>query len=722
MEQVIKEFELDNFEHFSRAVDYGANLFFKSRQPIEQEYQIPEKKIKKAYEEIQKYKNSIFRPFIVAFDTETSIVGEKPTIILSQFTFNQNVMDYMSNQKNLYRFIYKEMDNTNTSIFYDTKTTIKVIKSLPNRTYIPVHNLKYDYSYLIREFLLDPTIEIEEIRTDIALYSVTIKYKDKTFYFYDTAKQFPTTLRKIGDLIGEPKQETYYPMYFKSQKDIVMSKKFLEYGRQDTRVLLKAVETTFLFDYYKNNGIYLTSGGFAYHQLKSEFTNNDFYEWFPPYDTRKEKEVETEFKTYKGGLVYVNPKIQNQLQKNIHIKDATSMYPDKMRNRKMAYGKPRTIYKNFPDIVKYLTENKDLEKCDKAYFYFVTLKGTFSKENIILLNSHEKNEYLKAFNKTVTTAYDFPSNFTIAVTDYELQQLLKFAENVEFQNTVKTIETKKRIFPEIVRYMDKGFELKANNSHDKGNPALREYAKLLINSPYGKFGTRRTLKSFKAELDDFNEVQIVENEENLAGEYVLFASYVTGMARAQLLSMIAEVEVFYTDTDSIHLPEKESINLQKIMPEMFDDDELGKFKHENTAVEGIYSQPKTYIEKIKNMSSPEKYKKHNGKDYYDVHCCGLNNIDHLTTETFLNERIEVVLKSKSTSYGTILKNQLVYVNYKEDNFSPRFKTQNRKVRKLQEKLDARVKKIWLNCKTVEDYEKADEKIKLEYQKIREVKL
>ena len=60
--------------------------------------------------------------------------------------------------------------------------------------------------------------------------------------------------------------------------------------------------------------------------------------------------------------MYVNPKIQNQLQKNIHIKDATSMYPDKMRNRKMAYGKPRTIYKNFPDIVKYLTENKDLEK------------------------------------------------------------------------------------------------------------------------------------------------------------------------------------------------------------------------------------------------------------------------------------------------------------------------------------------------------------------------
>ena len=155
---------------------------------------------------------------------------------------------------------------------------------------------------------------------------------------------------------------------------------------------------------------------------------------------------------------------------------------------------------------------------------------------------------------------------------------------------------------------------------------------------------------------------------------------------------------------------------------MFDDDELGKFKHENTALEGIYSQPKTYIEKIKNMSSPEKGKKHQGKDYYDVHCCGLNNIDHLTTETFLNERIEVVLKSKSTSYGTILKNQLVYVNYKEDNFSPRFKTQNRKVRKLQEKLDARVKKIWLNCKTVEDYEKADEKIKLEYQKIREVKL
>ncbi|MDP1205916.1 hypothetical protein, partial [Klebsiella pneumoniae] len=81
--------------------------------------------------------------------------------------------------------------------------------------------------------------------------------------------------------------------------------------------------------------------------------------------------------------------------------------------------------------------------------------------------------------------------------------------------------------------------------------------------------------------------------------------------------------------------------------------------------------------------------------------------------------IEVVLKSRTTSYGTILKNQLVYVNYLEDNHSLHFKKQNKKVRKLQSKLDKKVKDIWLNCKTIDDCEKADKKIKEQYQKIRE---
>lgn len=714
MEKVIKEFELDNFENYSRAVDYGSNLFYKSRQPITYDYDIPLKKIERAYKEIQEYKHAKFRPFIVAFDTETSIVNEKPEIILGQFTFNKYLVEFMGNQKNLYKHVFKDLDKTDTLVVNDTKTTIEVLKSLPNRTLIPVHNLKYDYSYLIREFLLDPDIEINEIRTDIALYSVTITYKKKQLFFYDTAKQFPTTLKKIGEIIGEPKGETYYAMYFKNRKSIIRSKDFIEYGRQDTRVLLKAVEQTFLYDYLKNNGVYLTSGGFAYHQLKSEFTNNDFYEWFPPYDTRSEKEVTQEFATYKGGLVYVNPAIRNILQHDVDIYDATSMYPDKMRNRKMAYGTPKTMYKNFFDIQKRLEDNPDLEKLDTAHFYFVQVRGTFSKENIILLNSDEKRRYRKEFGRTATTAHDFPSYFELAFTDYELQILLKFADNVEFINTVKVLETKKRIFPEIVRYMDKGFKLKADNSHGKGNPALREYSKLKINSPYGKFGTRRTLQSFEAVLDDNNEVQIVETEENLAGEYVLFASYITGMARAQLLTMIYYVNVHYTDTDSVHLPHAEAEKLKSILPDLFDDDELGKFKHENFAVEGIYSQPKTYIEKI--------YNKKKGEFEHDIHCCGLNNLNHLTTETFLNERIEVVLKSRTTSYGTILKNQLVYVNYTRDNDDPIYKTQNKKVRKLQARLDANVKKIWLACKTEQDCIRADAKIKDEYKKIRSVKL
>ena len=710
MKKVIKDFELDEFENYSRAVNYGKFLYYKDRQPLD--FKPTEKQIQNAYIEIENYKNKPFLPFIVAFDSETSIVDDKPTLITGQMTFNQTMINFMQNENQLYKKIFNEIDDTNTLLVYDLKDVIKILKLLPNNTLIPVHNLKYDYSYLVRAFLLDVDIEIDEIRTDIALYSVKITYDKKQIIFYDTAKQFPTSLRKIGDIIGFAKGETYYPLYFKDKKSIILSDNFIEYSRQDTRVLLKAVESTFLFNYLKNNGVYLTSGGFAYHKLKSKFKKHNFYDYFPKYDTRSEKQVELEFETYKGGLVYLNEFYKNKRLKNIDIYDGTSMYPDKMRNRKMAYGQPEIKYKNMSDVIAFLEKNKNLEKVNHAYFYFVTLRGTFSKDNIILLNSKEKAEYFEKFKEMKTTTGYFPEWFDLAVTDYELQQLLKFAENVEFKNTVKTIVTKKKIFPEIVEYMDEGFELKAKNSKGKGNEAMRAYAKLLINSPYGKFGTRRKLQSFESQLDENNEVQIVETEENFAGEYVLFASYVTGMARAQLISMIAEVEVYYTDTDSIHLDHEQAEILKAKIPELFDDYELGKFKHENFAIEGIYSQPKTYIEYIKNDKM----------NYHDVHCCGLNNIEHLTCDTFLDERIEIVLKSKTTSYGIVLKNQLVYVNYNTNKLSSYFKQQNRKVRRLQNKLDEEIKKIWLNCKTIEEYENADNLVQKCYNKIRSSKI
>lgn len=717
---LIKEFELDEFESgkFSKAINYGSRLYYSARQPVKHDNKISEKKLNNAYNQIIKYRDKPFLPKIVAFDTETAEVNGKQDIILGQFTFNKNVLNYMRNEPMLYRFILSQLDENDTILLYSRKDTLKVLKSLPDNTLVPVHNLKYDYSYLIRALLLDIDVSIEELRNDMALFTSKLTIDGREILMYDTAKQYPTSLRKIGEMIGVNKLETYYPAYFKDDKHILLSKEYKEYARMDTIVLLKAVENSFLYEYLKPQGVFPTSGGLAYYKLKSEFKNHDFYEYFPPYSTRKsENDVKLEYRTYKGGLVYVNPKIKNKLQKDIDIYDATSMYPDKMRNRKMAYGQPTYKYMNWNKVLERVQKLDTVEKQEKeeiAHFYFLTIRGTFSKENIILLNHYEKRQYAKAFGiEGVTTAHHFPDWFEICFPDNELVEILKFMKdtNVQVKGMVRVIETKKKIFPEIQTYMDKGFDRKLKySSKDNYNESMRSYAKLLINSPYGKFGTRRELTAFKAELDENDNVQIVETETNEGGEYVLFASYITGMARAQILSMIAVSDVYYTDTDSIHLPHSEAEQLKKRIPDLFDDVELGKFKHENYAIEGIYSQPKTYIEKIFN--------KKKNKIEYDVHCAGLNNLNHLTTENFLNERIEVVLKSRSTSYGIILKNQLVYVNYTVDKTSYTFKQQNKKVRRLQKKVDEFVRNTWLEASTLEKQEKADKKINKYFDKIR----
>jgi hypothetical protein len=121
------------------------------------------------------------------------------------------------------------------------------------------------------------------------------------------------------------------------------------------------------------------------------------------------------------------------------------------------------------------------------------------------------------------------------------------------------------------KYVEKFYNLKLQ-AENEGNETQRMFAKLLLNSVYGKFAINpRRFKEYKIGTldDDFsNEFELFEldteagfslwQKPNLGKNFlnVATASIVTGYTRAQLFDAICRVEfnggkIYYCDTDSI---------------------------------------------------------------------------------------------------------------------------------------------------------------------------
>ena len=165
------------------------------------------------------------------------------------------------------------------------------------------------------------------------------------------------------------------------------------------------------------------------------------------------------------------------------------------------------------------------------------------------------------------------------------------------------------IFKEYIEVFE---EIKVN-----GEGALREFAKKMLNTLYGKFGMRRDRSTF-LNIEDYEELSEEEKEEIPAifHRYTRFikevvfvettkksraayiqphlSAYVTSYARLVLLEGLLKQDevgtVAYCDTDSIAA--------SAMLPDdMIDSKEFGKWKLEGTG-EGIFLQPKFYAEKL----------------------------------------------------------------------------------------------------------------------------
>lgn len=367
---------------------------------------------------------------------------------------------------------------------------------------------------------------------------------------------------------------------------------------------------------------------------------------------------EMENKSYEGGWTWYNPKIVNKVVKcNGSSFDINSSYPYQVESALLPYGMPEE-YKGYVKPV----EGEEVAIYNIGFDYFrpkskkyelqmIRLGAkNFSDTALPILYRDKLNMVLMNGNSFIHTniidgkvieiyrnGCENLCNYNMSITSVELEHLTKYYdfgyyENVEVDGflfkekdkvkfnglkfgTSLVYKAEKGIFSNFVNHF---YNLKSEIKHriDKGEKLDAQYSaiKTILNSFYGKFGTRTTrtidylVKKDKIFTFDrggkeknLERVKKLKNEKRrnqilASGQYIEtyesepfykpFASFVTAYARVYLQSMIIEgcgVENFlYSDTDSFYcsIPKEKVIEGLKKMGVEVHPNNLGAMDNE----------------------------------------------------------------------------------------------------------------------------------------------
>ena len=283
---------------------------------------------------------------------------------------------------------------------------------------------------------------------------------------------------------------------------------------------------------------------------------------------------------YQGGKCIVNEAYQNSfIDKSFKRYDYNSHYPARMREAVAFKGK---AYKLSYD--EYLKANKD--------------------ENIFILHLKKWRGFLKPsmiavwydyeLKKYTATPYSL-SEEGLLIFDFEMEEYENYWYDIDYEIDY-VIMYKKCIDTRYIDFVDNLYADKTEGKKTK-NKCLEKFAKLGLNSSYGKFAQNPYNPITHREInEETGAVHLImdgveTDEKSLMS--VIQGAYITARGRVELCKSIrlycinspAE-DFYYCDTDSIH----GNFNV------IADDFKIGDLKLEGVCKCGLFLAPKTYFE------------------------------------------------------------------------------------------------------------------------------
>lgn len=408
---------------------------------------------------------------------------------------------------------------------------------------------------------------------------------DARVEFRDSLKIIPMSVEEIPKSFGleESKGEIDYnkerPIGYQPTKE--------EQDYIDHDVIIVAKALKFMIDHNMKK---LTNGSCALEDCKNGIGKKQFKRLFPSLDLSVDKDIRM---SYKGGWTYLNPKYKDKDIGEGTVFDVNSMYPWAMMYCSLPFGEP--VYfsgkYNEDNIYPLYVQQLVCEfKLKKGHYPSIQIKGS---------SMYGENEYIEYSLE--------PTLLTLTNVDLEL---LFFNYDVEVWEYIGGYMFRSQVgmFEE---YINRWYEVK-RQSKKEGNKGLEKIAKLMLNSLYGKFGSKRIGKSkipYFSEEDNCVKFMISEPEERKGG-YLPVATFITSYCRDRINrgAYACGDRFIYADTDSLHVKGKG-------IPDGLDVDEyrLGAFKVEEEFIRGKFLRQKTYLEILLEKN----------EEKINLKCCGM---------------------------------------------------------------------------------------------------
>lgn len=468
------------------------------------------------------------------------------------------------------------------------------------------HNLKFDGEFIISYLLrngyeqIDPLLSPEEkakarkpktfetlISDQGAWYSITVIFdklnkKYKKVVFYDSLKKLPfkvATISKAFQLEDE-KLEIDYKTYRAPGHELTEEEK--RYIVNDCRIVAAALNIQFSKGLKK-----MTNASDALSGYKDIIERQNFESRFPVLPVELDADIRL---AYKGGFTYLNPKHKGARGLQGITLDVNSLYPSVMYNCALPYGYPM-FFEGEPPVN------------EKYNLFIVRLECAFD-----LKPDHIPTIQLKNNRGFIPTEYLTTTNGDIIELTFTSVDLKLFLDHYDTHGTLRYINgwmfrSATGMFKE---YIDYWMHIKETETG-----ALRQLAKLMLNSLYGKFATNPRSYERKARLDPDNVVRYDIINERYCREhklpppeprdpvYTAMGAFITAYAREKTIRSAQSVydRFIYADTDSLHLIDFDIPEGIEVHPT-----KLGAWKHEGTFTDSKYIRAKTYMETIDGVN------------------------------------------------------------------------------------------------------------------------
>lgn len=536
------------------------------------------------------------------------------------------------------------INNLNDDINIYTDITEFMGDMLSENTTVYFHNLKFDGSFIIdwlfkyefehivdtndkKEFCFTTVIDDMGNFFDITVYIKRSSKNWRKVIFRDSFKLIPMPLKRIPKNFGlniEKLDETYdYDNYRPIGYQLTKSE--VKYLTNDVKIMGQALQIMFKQGINK-----MTIAGSALDEYKKLMTNDWFNETFPKpyYDDR----VRT---SYKGGFTYLNPIYKNKIVENETVLDVNSLYPYVMATQELPYGTA--------------IEGEGQYTYDEEFPLYIQ---RFTCEFKIKAN-HIPTVQIKNSSRFVETEYltDSDGIVELNMTSVDLKLFFEHynVDNIVYLDYFK-FQSSKNLFK---NYIDKWTNVKIKADKD-GNKGMRQIAKLMLNSLYGKFGVNPN-SAYKVPYlcSETGLIKYKSVKELRKPIYVPVASFITSYAREITISTSQKIKSYsidkynvdkyiYSDTDSVHtlLTEKELLECGIDV----DNYKLGHWKNEGEFKKAKYLRAKTYIQEDNDNKT-------------HVTCAGMPIEVHkiVTFETFTSgNKFEGKLQAKKVKGGTVL--------------------------------------------------------------------